>query len=212
MCGDRQQCPDLPSPPTSRAPRASPEGGGPRPLVFSSRSSAHLPWGLRHVGPSHTPGATSTPGPTASTSRRGSITTGNASWSSSVPMPTAARNCSPSKTDTARARAHPKRLAAWGPRGSWRELLLRRRDENGLATAPELATGDGALGFWKALHEVWSTTRQQRCLARLLTRAASRSDRFAELAMGAQDRQRLQRSAEVGARQGQEGPARHLRG
>jgi transposase-like protein len=46
---------------------------------------------------------------------------------------------------------------------SWRELLLRLRDENGLATAPELATGDGALGFWKALHEVWPTTRQQRC-------------------------------------------------
>ena len=30
---------------------------------------------------------------------------------------------------------------------SWRELLLRLRDENGFATAPELATGDGALGF-----------------------------------------------------------------
>jgi transposase-like protein len=46
---------------------------------------------------------------------------------------------------------------------SWRELLLRLRDENGLTVAPELATGDGALGFWKALHEVWPTTRQQRC-------------------------------------------------
>jgi putative transposase len=46
---------------------------------------------------------------------------------------------------------------------SWRELLLRLRDENGLATAPELAIGDGALGFWKALHEIWPATRQQRC-------------------------------------------------
>ena len=46
---------------------------------------------------------------------------------------------------------------------SWRELLLRLRDENGLATAPELATGDGGLGFWKALHVVWPTTRRQRC-------------------------------------------------
>jgi putative transposase len=46
---------------------------------------------------------------------------------------------------------------------SWRELLLRLRDENGLTLAPTLATGDGALGFWKALHEVWPTTRQQRC-------------------------------------------------
>jgi putative transposase len=46
---------------------------------------------------------------------------------------------------------------------SWRELLLRLRDENGLVLAPELATGDGALGFWQALREVWPKTRQQRC-------------------------------------------------
>jgi putative transposase len=46
---------------------------------------------------------------------------------------------------------------------SWRELLLRLRDENGLVLAPELATGDGALGFWQALHQVWPSTRQQRC-------------------------------------------------
>jgi putative transposase len=46
---------------------------------------------------------------------------------------------------------------------SWRELLLRLRDENGLVLAPELATGDGALGFWQALHQVWPKTRQQRC-------------------------------------------------
>src|SRR4051794_28009374 len=46
---------------------------------------------------------------------------------------------------------------------SWRELLLRLRDENGLALDPELATGDGALGFWQALHEVWPRTRRQRC-------------------------------------------------
>jgi len=46
---------------------------------------------------------------------------------------------------------------------SWRELLRRLRDENGLKLDPELATGDGALGFWQALHEVWPKTRQQRC-------------------------------------------------
>ena len=28
---------------------------------------------------------------------------------------------------------------------------------------PKLATGDGALGFWKALAEVYSATREQRC-------------------------------------------------
>jgi transposase-like protein len=42
-------------------------------------------------------------------------------------------------------------------------LLLRLRDENGLALDPELASGNGALGFWQALHEVWPKTRQQRC-------------------------------------------------
>lgn len=29
--------------------------------------------------------------------------------------------------------------------------------------APALAIGDGALGFWAALREVWSETREQRC-------------------------------------------------
>jgi putative transposase len=46
---------------------------------------------------------------------------------------------------------------------SWRELLLRLCQENGLVFGPELATGDGALGFWQALHQVWPSTRQQRC-------------------------------------------------
>ena len=45
---------------------------------------------------------------------------------------------------------------------SWRELLLRLRDENGLELDPELATGDGALGFWQALHEVWPKTKRKR--------------------------------------------------
>lgn len=45
---------------------------------------------------------------------------------------------------------------------SWRELLLdvKRR---GLAVEPKLAIGDGALGFWKALFEVFPNTREQRC-------------------------------------------------
>ena len=45
---------------------------------------------------------------------------------------------------------------------SWRELLVDLKTR-GLAVAPELATGDGALGFWKALEEVSPTTRHQRC-------------------------------------------------
>ena len=45
---------------------------------------------------------------------------------------------------------------------SWRELLidLKRR---GLTRAPELAIGDGALGFRAALREVFGSTREQRC-------------------------------------------------
>lgn len=45
---------------------------------------------------------------------------------------------------------------------SWRELLLDLK-RRGLTRAPELAIGDGALGFWAALREVFGTTREQRC-------------------------------------------------
>ena len=45
---------------------------------------------------------------------------------------------------------------------SWRELLLDLK-RRGLTHAPELAIGDGALGFWAALREVYGVTREQRC-------------------------------------------------
>ena len=45
---------------------------------------------------------------------------------------------------------------------SWRELLADLRGR-GLSVPPELAIGDGALGFWKALEEEFGATRQQRC-------------------------------------------------
>jgi putative transposase len=45
---------------------------------------------------------------------------------------------------------------------SWRELLLDLK-HRGLSSGPQLAVGDGALGFWKALEEVWPKTRAQRC-------------------------------------------------
>ena len=45
---------------------------------------------------------------------------------------------------------------------SWRELLIDVK-ARGLKHAPELAVGDGALGFWKALEQVWPKTRHQRC-------------------------------------------------
>jgi transposase-like protein len=44
---------------------------------------------------------------------------------------------------------------------SWADLL---RDCRGRGmTAPVLAVGDGALGFWKALRDVFPATREQRC-------------------------------------------------
>lgn len=45
---------------------------------------------------------------------------------------------------------------------SWTELLLDLKSR-GLRAGPELAVGDGALGFWKALGEVYGETRAQRC-------------------------------------------------
>jgi transposase-like protein len=45
---------------------------------------------------------------------------------------------------------------------SWLELIrdIKRR---GLTIDPKLAVGDGALGFWAAIREIWPDTREQRC-------------------------------------------------
>ena len=45
---------------------------------------------------------------------------------------------------------------------SWQELLLDLR-RRGLQHGPLLAVGDGAMGFWAALEEIFPTTRGQRC-------------------------------------------------
>jgi len=45
---------------------------------------------------------------------------------------------------------------------SWKELLVDLK-KRGLIVAPEIAVGDGALGFWKALDEAFPSTRHQRC-------------------------------------------------
>ena len=45
---------------------------------------------------------------------------------------------------------------------SWREVLLDLKGR-GLSIDPEVAVGDGALGFWKALPKVWPATKAQRC-------------------------------------------------
>jgi transposase-like protein len=45
---------------------------------------------------------------------------------------------------------------------SWRELLVEVK-RRGLKSAPEIAVGDGALGFWKALDEIFPGAKHQRC-------------------------------------------------
>lgn len=52
-----------------------------------------------------------------------------------------------------------------GPRESelsWKSMLLKLK-EQGLEHDPQLAIGDGSLGFWKALPQVFPTTKKQRC-------------------------------------------------
>jgi transposase-like protein len=44
---------------------------------------------------------------------------------------------------------------------SWREVLLKLKSRG--MNVPQLAIGDGAMGFWAALEEVYTQTRQQRC-------------------------------------------------
>jgi putative transposase len=45
---------------------------------------------------------------------------------------------------------------------SWKELLLGLK-QRGLTIDPKAAVGDGGLGFWKALPQVFGSTREQRC-------------------------------------------------
>ena len=45
---------------------------------------------------------------------------------------------------------------------SWKELLLDLKSR-GLEHGPALASGDGALGFWKALRQIYGQTRWQGC-------------------------------------------------
>jgi putative transposase len=45
---------------------------------------------------------------------------------------------------------------------SWKEVVLDLK-ARGLTIDPKLAIGDGALGFWKAVRQVWPAVREQRC-------------------------------------------------
>ena len=56
---------------------------------------------------------------------------------------------------------------------SWRELLVDLR-HRGLEIGPELAIGDGNLGFWKALRQVYGAVREQRCWVHSVPRGHTR--------------------------------------
>ena len=67
---------------------------------------------------------------------------------------------------------------------SWCELLVdvKRR---GLSVAPKIAVGDGALGFWKALDEVFPGTRHQRCWQHKMANVLNRVPKSLQQAMKA---------------------------
>jgi putative transposase len=67
---------------------------------------------------------------------------------------------------------------------SWRELLVEVK-RRGLTIAPELAVGDGALGFWTALDEIYPGTRHQRCWVHKIANVLNKVPRSVQAAMKA---------------------------
>jgi len=67
---------------------------------------------------------------------------------------------------------------------SWRELLIEVK-RRGLTIAPEIAVGDGALGFWKALEEIYPGTRHQRCWVHKTTNVLNKVPRAVQATMKA---------------------------
>jgi transposase-like protein len=65
--------------------------------------------------------------------------------------------------------------------GSWADLL-RDAARRGMR-APVLAVGDGALGFWAALGEVFPQTRAQRCWFHSVSRGHARSEHGEEVCL-----------------------------
>lgn len=87
---------------------------------------------------------------------------------------------------------------------SWREVLLDLK-RRGLTQDPKLAIGDGALGFWTALREVFPTTREQRCWLHSEGMTATGPKECP-------NNERAERVAQVGTAEGEGAPARHLAG
>jgi putative transposase len=67
---------------------------------------------------------------------------------------------------------------------SWRELLVDMK-RRGLGLAPEIAVGDGALGFWHALDEIFPGTRHQRCWVHKTANVLNKVPKSVQVAMKA---------------------------
>ncbi len=83
---------------------------------------------------------------------------------------------------------------------SWAEVLRNLRDRG--MTAPMVAVGDGALGFWAALADVFGDTREQRCwvhkTANILDALPKRLHRQAKAAIHEIYQAETRRDAETG--------------
>jgi putative transposase len=67
---------------------------------------------------------------------------------------------------------------------SWRELLIEVK-RRGLTIAPELAVGDGALGFWTALDAIYPGTRHQRCWVHKTANVLNKAPKPVQISMKA---------------------------
>ncbi len=94
---------------------------------------------------------------------------------------------------------------------SWRELLVdvKRR---GLSIAPEIAVGDGALGFWRALDEVFPGTAHQRCWVHKAANVLDKVPKSVQPAMKADLRGDPRRADPGGGRGGAGRLRREVRG
>ena len=67
---------------------------------------------------------------------------------------------------------------------SWRKLLIEVK-RRGLTVAPELAVGDGALGFWAALDAIYPGTRHQRCWVHKTANVLNKAPKPVQISMKA---------------------------
>jgi putative transposase len=67
---------------------------------------------------------------------------------------------------------------------SWRELLVEVK-RRGLTIAPEIAVGDGALGFWTALDAIYPGSHHQRCWVHKTANVLNKVPKSAQISMKA---------------------------